>query len=86
MRMHANAFLYLHVVSIRLHGILTGLSNVLISKYRENLNAMPSFTVIRHVPWSTFIFSAGQCFLLVFYGFYLLFTTFFDDATDNEHS
>ena len=34
----------------------------LISWYHENCNAMSSFTVLRHVPWNTFICSAVQCF------------------------
>ena len=31
-------------------------------KDHENCNAMSSFTVLRHVPWNTFICSAVQCF------------------------
>ena len=34
----------------------------LISWYHENCHAMSSFTVLRHVPWNTFICSAVQCF------------------------
>ena len=46
---------------------------------------MSSFTVMRHVPWNTFICSAAQCFdqfVMVF--IYLQY--FFGDAADNEHS
>ena len=34
----------------------------LIPWHHENCNAMSSFTVLRHVPWNTFICSAVQCF------------------------
>ena len=69
----------------------------LISQYHENCNAMSSFTVLRHVPWNTFICSAVQCFhqfVMVF--IYCLLScvmvsiycllSFFSDAADNEHS
>ena len=67
----------------------------------ENCNAMSSFTVLHHVPWNTFICKAGTVLhhvpwntfickaghvFIRFYGFYLLFTIFFSDAADNEHS
>ena len=69
----------------------------LIPQYHENCNAMSSFTVLRHVPWNTFICSAVQCFhqfVMVF--IYCLLScvmvsiycllSFFSDAADNEHS
>ena len=46
----------------------------LISQYHENCNAMLSFTVLRHVPWKTFICNAVQCFhqfVMVFIVYYL---------------
>ena len=54
----------------RLNAIQTGnISNLMtleycfqISQYHENCNAMSAFTVLRHVPWNTFICSAVQCF------------------------
>ena len=70
---------------------------LLIPQYHENCNAMSSFTVLRHVPWNTFICSVVQCFhqfvMVLFIVYYLvlwfLFTVyylFFSDAGDNEHS
>ena len=55
----------------------------LISKYRENCNAMSCFTALRHVPWNTFICSAAQCLISLWF----LFTTyylFFSDAGDKD--
>ena len=68
----------------------------LIPQYHENCNAMSSFTVLRHVPWNTFICSAVQCFhqfVMVFIcllscvmvSIYCL-QSFFSDAADNKHS
>ena len=69
----------------------------LIPQYHENCNAMSSFTVLRHVPWNTFICSAVQCF----HQFVMVFTccflscvmvsiyclpSFFSNAADNEHN
>ena len=34
----------------------------LILKYLQNCNPISSFTVLHHVPWSTFICSAAWCF------------------------
>ena len=60
----------------------------LISQYHENCNAMSSFTVLRHVPWNTFICSAVQCFhqfVMVF--IYCLLSIFSDAAYSyHEHS
>ena len=56
----------------------------LISQYHKNCNAMSSSTVLRHVPWNTFICSAVQCFHQFVMGFiycllswFVLFTIFF---------
>ena len=58
----------------------------LISQYHENCNAMSSFTVLRHVPWNTFICSAVQCFHQFVMVFIYCLLSFFSDAADNEHS
>ena len=46
---------------------------------------MSSFTVLRHVPWNTFICSAVQCFHK-FGTVFIYLLSFFSDAADNEHS
>ena len=45
-------------------------------KDHENYNAVSSFTVLRHVPWNNFIYSAAQYDFLWF---------LFSDAAGNEH-
>ena len=58
----------------------------LISQYHENCNAMSSFTVLRHVPWNTFICSAVQCFHQFVMVFIYCLLSFFSDAAYSEHS
>ena len=58
----------------------------LISQYHENCNAMSSFTVLRHVPWNTFICSAVQCFYQFVMVFIYCLLSFFSDAAYSEHS
>ena len=58
----------------------------LISQYHENCNAMSSFTVLRHVPWNTFICSAVQCFHQFVMVFIYCLLTFFSDAAYSKHS
>ena len=52
----------------------------LISQYHDKCNAMSSFTVLRHAPWNTFIYSAVQCFhqFVMVFVYWLL--SFFSDA------
>ena len=58
----------------------------LISQYHENCNAMSSFTVLRHVPWNTFICSAVQCFHQFVMVFIYCLLSFFSDAAYSAHS
>ena len=77
----------------RLNAIQTGnISNLMtleycfqISQYHENCNAMSAFTVLRHVPWNTYLHCSSM-FSLVCYGFYLLLTNLFSDAAYSELS
>ena len=58
----------------------------LISWYRENCNAMSSFTTLGQVPWNTFICSAVQCFHWFVMVFINCLLSFFSDAAYNDQS
>ena len=47
---------------------------------------MSSFTVLRHVPWNTFICNAVQCFQQFVTVFINCLVSFFSDAAYREHS
>ena len=91
MLMHANAFFYLHVVSIYLHE-LVGHSNGSIkcqmldchwNTRNQNCNAMSSFITsctLKHT------FSAVQCFHYIVMVFIYCLLSFCSDAAGNEHS
>ena len=55
-------------------------------KDHENCNAMSSFTVLRHVSWNTFIYSAVQCFHQFVMVFVNCLVSFCSDAAYSEHS
>ena len=54
-------------------------------QYHENCNAMSSFTVLRHVPWKTFICSAVQYFHQFAMIFIYCLLPSFSDAEYSEH-
>ena len=56
----------------------------LTSQYHENCTAIPSFIVLRHVTWNTFICNAVQCFHQ-FAMVYICLLSFFSDAAYSEH-
>ena len=73
MLMHSNRSFKCQTLECHSKGKHIAIKRLNVAKYCENRNAMSPFTVIRHVPWNTFICSVAQCFQQFFYGYSTLF-------------